>query len=97
MTSGTWTDGTQGTNAFSAALNSTYASDSYTLLTADIPSHTHSFTTNSGQQAIGTGPNYAIDQTGGATTGATGGGGGHSHGISMDIKYLDFIIATKDA
>jgi microcystin-dependent protein len=30
------------------------------------------------------------------TTGSTGSGGGHSHTMSMDLQYVDFIIATKD-
>lgn len=42
--------------------------------------------------------------TGSTTTGITvstsigsaGGGGGHSHGVSQNIKYFDFIIATKN-
>lgn len=28
---------------------------------------------------------------------AVGGGGAHSHSINLDVKYVDFIIATKDA
>ncbi|HFD32027.1 MAG TPA: hypothetical protein ENJ28_04865 [Gammaproteobacteria bacterium] len=35
------TAGNGGTNSFSTALNATFASDSYTLLEADIPAHDH--------------------------------------------------------
>ena len=43
--------------------------------------HTHSFTT-------------AADGTG--ATGSTGAGGGHTHTESLDLQYVDVIVATKD-
>jgi hypothetical protein len=77
-----------------------------TLTTAQIPSHTHTLTaaglccTSQGNVTSG-GAN-----TGGTfTTNATGGGGSHDHTISgtatstaitLDVQYVDVIIATKD-
>lgn len=37
-----------------------------------------------------------VSQTG-ITLGSTGGGGSHSHGMTMDIKYVDVIVAEKAA
>lgn len=73
-----------------------------TLSTTQMPSHTHqqqaypagkstgtfNTTTNSG----GT----PASSTGSPLTQATGGGGSHTHSVSQNIKYYDFIIATKD-
>ena len=83
-----------GSTAFStwSAVTST---GSYTLATADIPSHTHSalaFTYAAGN-GTATGSNSPTN----SSTGATGGGGGHSHGVSsQNLKYYDFIIASKN-
>jgi hypothetical protein len=65
--------------------NASGAVSSYTLATADIPSHTHTMRQNGtnvgcgpgqlvGDNACGTGPDY--------TSRATGGGGGHTHGFT---------------
>lgn len=81
------------------------ASAAYTLATADIPSHTH---TQTNQNLLYTGlGNVGSTTVGGITsgnTGATGGGGAHSHGaasftgtaINLAVKYYDFIIASKN-
>lgn len=87
-----------GATAFTSVFGSGKSTGSYTLQTADIPSHTHSIARGGG---AGDGPPYNTyyalnaDQTTGAT-GATGGGGGHSHTLSLDLQYVDVIIATKD-
>lgn len=70
-----------------------------TLSTAQIPSHTHAVYRGSipGQFTPATAPylaNGGSGDTSGATTG-TGGGGSHTHSFP-DIKYYDFIIASKD-
>lgn len=79
------------------------ASAAYTLATADIPSHTHSYTAPASSA-------YSTSSKGGnpgpvaSTTGAQGGGGAHSHGaasftgtaINLAVKYYDFIIASKN-
>jgi hypothetical protein len=84
---------TGGTQGFTAVLNGTVGAT--TLTEAQIPSHTHTYTaasvTNSTLVgASGTGFRTAVT----ANTGATGGGGSHTH--SMDVAYVDVIIATKD-
>ena len=78
-------------------------SGSYTLATADIPSHTHP---NSIAGAFGGTAAFATGVTPGGNldTGARGGGGSHSHSggtftgtaINLAVKYLDVITATKD-
>lgn len=67
-----------------------------TLSTAQMPSHTH--TINSGNI-----PNKGAANDAGVgagayirTTNATGNGSSHSHSLSQNIKYYDFIIASKD-
>lgn len=54
--------------------------------------------TVSGQANSATGTD--VFNTNSATTGITiqntGGGGGHSHTLSLDLQYVDVIIATKD-
>jgi hypothetical protein len=76
-----------------------------TLTTAQIPSHSHVLT----DEACG-GPAGGKTQVGGgcgatANTGLTGGGGSHTHTLSgtatssvitLDVQYVDVIIATKD-
>ena len=88
-----------GSVAFST-WNGQTATGAYTLLTADMPAHTH-----------GLGDFLANDTTGGAKpaftnfdnsgsasyiTNSTGGGGSHSHSLTQNLKFYDFIIASKD-
>jgi hypothetical protein len=81
-----------------------------TLSTSQIPSHTHSYTDprlGGGPNGAGGGSNKYDSPANTGTTGATGGGGSHSHAISgsasftgtainLAVKYLDVITATKD-
>jgi hypothetical protein len=81
---------TGGTQNFTAVLNGTVGAT--TLTTAQIPSHTHTIPSNtSGSQSGFAG--ISRNPTG-FSTGAAGGGGSHTH--SMDVAYVDVIIATKD-
>ena len=84
-----------GSTAFStwAAVTATGA---YTLATADIPSHTHSYTAPSSASAPSGSVTSSFITTTAGTTGAQGGGGAHSHSLSQNIKYYDFIIASKN-
>jgi hypothetical protein len=85
-----------GSVAFST-WNSSGTTGAYTLATTDIPSHTHNSITAPGTGGSSTGvcgANNAASAT--FATTATGGGGSHSHSLSNDIKYYDFIIASKD-
>jgi hypothetical protein len=80
-----------------------------TLSTAQIPSHTHTYNNVEGSPVnfIAAGPDTA---TVSRNTGATGGGGSHTHpfsfssgtasfsgtAINLAVKYVDVIRATKD-
>jgi hypothetical protein len=82
---------TGGTQNFTAVLNGTVGAT--TLTEAQIPSHTHTV----GISFIGftnLGASTGVRTSGSINTGATGGGDSHTH--SMDVAYVDVIIATKD-
>jgi hypothetical protein len=90
----TGTASSGGSTAFST-FNAQTAVGATTLSTAQIPSHAHSFRTTGGT----TSSNFQTASTGGTTTintGSTGGGGSHNHSITTNIKFYDFIIASKD-
>jgi hypothetical protein len=57
---------------------------SHTLTTDEIPSHTHSYSVGTGGFNAGSGGFTVHNTTSGSTTGATGGGSGHTHTISSD-------------
>ena len=84
-----------GSTAFST-WNALTATSAYTLATAQIPSHTHTFTATVSNALRGSGKTNSGSTIAGSTTAATGGGGSHSHGLTNDIKYYDFIIASKN-
>lgn len=77
-----------------------------TLSTSQIPSHTH--TVPIADACNFSGGNFPIQSrtnTASLTTAATGGGGSHTHSISgsatssaitLNVQYVDVIIATKD-
>ena len=107
------TVGTGGSVAFTTAFASQAvsgtngASGAYTLATADIPAHTHTFTNvgnNSGGYSFGNVMACGGSIGGTITTNSTGGGGSHSHSaasftgtaINLAVSYVDVIIATKD-
>lgn len=133
----TGTVGSGGSTAFST-FNAQAATAAYTLLAADMPSHSHTPTDAGHSHGVTDGGHSHAQQrmtsgsassswfsgtsanstpgattpavnTAGATTGITinsgttgitigntGGGGGHSHGITTAIKYNDVIIASKN-
>jgi len=75
-----------------------------TLTTAQMPSHTHLIGSNQAFSS-GCGNNYFTGTSGSINSGATGGGGSHTHSISgsatssaitLNVQYVDVIIATKD-
>jgi hypothetical protein len=83
-----------GATAFSAVMNGSV--NATTLTEAQIPSHTHSYSSGLTTQmnaSSGTIRNVSDPPTAN-TSGATGGGGSHTH--SMNVAYVDVIIATKD-
>jgi hypothetical protein len=83
-----------GTVAFTT-WNAQTATGATTLSTPQIPSHSHSYNGNDSGFAQG-GENQPSGGPSESTTGATGGGGSHTHPLTQGIKYYDFIIAAKD-
>jgi hypothetical protein len=89
-----------GADAFSAVFpQSTTAS--HTLTTAQLSSHSHieqSFTTGGGTSGTAPGAFNATVSAGATTTASqsTGGGTGHTHNLTMDLQYVDLILASKD-
>ena len=98
-----------GSVAFSTAFASRSVTGSVsigatTLSTTQIPSHTHSGyvspTTNDANSGVPTSTTHSVNS---GSTGATGGGGSHSHSasfsgdaINMAVQYVDVILATKN-
>jgi hypothetical protein len=96
------TVGSGGATAFSAVMNGSVGAT--TLTTAQIPSHAHQISSNRANSSfyntftIVTG-NFFSSTTGTSTTvnvgtDNTGGGGSHTH--TMDVAYVDVIMASKD-
>jgi hypothetical protein len=81
-----------GSTGFST-FNAQTSTGAFTLSISEIPSHTHTvgagtnFGSGISSQSLGTFAN---------TTSSTGGGGSHSHSLTHNVKYYDFIIASKD-
>jgi len=110
VVSGTVTPG--GTTAFSTVFTnqtptittSGLSAGATTLTTAQMPSHTHTFSVNN----VGGGgcfPEATRSANTSNTTAGTGGGGSHTHTVSgtatssavtLNVAYVDVIIATKD-
>ncbi len=83
-----------GSTAFST-FNGQTATGATTLATTQIPSHTHTVggTTNASSNI---GSSFMASSGTSVSSGATGGGGSHTHSITTSIKYYDFIIASKN-
>lgn len=90
----TGTASSGGTTAFST-WSAVTATGATTLSTAQIPSHTHTAGVPSGGYGGGEFDGGAAF-CGSSSTGATGGGGSHTHSLTRSLKYYDFIIASKD-
>lgn len=95
VVSGTASSG--GSNAFSTVMAQTVVGN-HTLTIAEMPSHSHPITTTdiscggvSDAAHSGVGTSTFTDNTQ-----TTGGGGAHNHTITMNIQYVDLIIAQKN-
>jgi hypothetical protein len=101
IVSGTASSG--GSVPFTTAFTSQSVSGSVgntTLITNQIPSHTHNVSGNL-VQGISGGGDYGSGSGGATTSSSTGGGGSHNHtftgtAIDLAVQYVDAIIATKD-
>lgn len=77
------------------------ATDSHALTESEIPSHSHTNPLSlfgssfSGGGATFTNANGALVASN-QTTGLTGGGGGHTHGIDMRVRTASVILAAKN-
>ncbi len=104
VVSGTATPG--GTFSFSSVFTNrtiTGTVGNTTLSTPQIPSHTHTIGnfTATGSSGFGEGPGNTDLQPGGGQSGATGGGGSHTHPfsggqLSFAVQYVDVIICSKN-
>ena len=106
---------TGGTTAFSTVFSnqtptinvSGLSAGATTLSTAQIPSHSHSYTAPSGSNNFAplSCGSPAVAGAGGSSTDNTGGGGSHTHSISgsasssaitLNVKYANIIICSKN-
>ena len=88
----TGTASSGGSTAFST-WSAVTATGATTLDTASIPSHSH---TGGVTGSSGLSPAEQNVTNFSGNTGNTGGGGSHTHSLTRNLKYYDFIIATKD-
>lgn len=86
-----------GTESFFTVFSSAQFTDSYAIQIADMPAHTHTSPwVTGGPVEDGGGSAASIPQSGtGPAMGSAGGGFGHQHTLSMDLQYVDVIIAAK--
>lgn len=93
----TGTASTGGLDDFTTVFGLGKSTDGHALTIAQMPSHTHSVPSGG---AVVSSIDYSTNGTafsGAQTTGPTGGGAAHSHGISnMNLKYVDLIAAVKN-
>ena len=83
-----------GSVAYSTLFSRT-ATDSHTLTIPEMPSHDHD-TYIIALQSTGAGGNVVPFNVGGARTGLTGGGGGHTHPLDMRVQTASVILASRN-
>lgn len=94
VVSGTASSG--GTNSFSSVMaQTTVGNTTPTTTTMAAHAHTNNAVVNGGVNSDIT-PGSVTGVGGGATINSNGTGTAHNHTISMDIQYVDLIIASKD-
>ena len=95
VVSGTAANG--GSQAFSTVFGAGKTASSHTLSTPQMPSHAHGHNAAFQTRPLTNGASYHpfINPTT-VSTGGAGGSGSHAHSLSLDIQYVDIIIATKD-
>ena len=87
-----------GAQSFTTVFGSGKSTASHTLSTPQMPSHAHG-TVPGWSTRLTTGgsspPSYSRG-AGSRGTNSAGGSGSHSHSLSLDIQYVDVILAEKD-
>ena len=98
VVSGTAANG--GSQAFSTVFGAGKTTQSHTLSTPQMPSHSHPIVRYLGSPNRGgtQQPRQKRPFNGsiGPSTGNAGGSGGHTHNLNLDINYVDVIISQKD-
>ena len=95
VVSGTASNG--GTQAFTSVFGSGKTTASHTLSTPQLPVHNHPYvqTVNTNSE-LRVGTLVVSEQVYNVGTSYVGGSGGHSHNLTLDISYVDVIVATKE-
>ncbi len=90
--------GSGGSRTFTTTFGTSKTTDSHTLSTSQIPSHTHGITGTSSDSIAGGQLKGNVSNSAYAfSTNSAGGGGGHTHELSdFDVQYVDFIIGVKN-
>jgi hypothetical protein len=95
----TGTASSGGATAFSSVFGSSKTTGSHAVTTDEMPSHAHVeqyFSGGSGGTTLpATASTSDTATTAVVSTAATGGGSGHTHTLSLDINFVDVIIAAK--
>ncbi len=95
--------GTGGSNPFNTVFGSGRTTAAHTLTSGQGPNHAHNIYKKTGDSGSNKGVDtIATDGTsrspeGDVVIASSGGGGPHSHNMTLDMQYVDFIIATKNA
>ena len=93
-----------GTIAFSTVFGRT-ATDTFTLATANLPSHQHTIAADASVMILYTGAVGSYEFVAGSQqrnqainyqTGLSGGAIAHSHPIDLRVQYVDIILASKN-
>jgi hypothetical protein len=83
-------------NVFSTVFGQT-STGATTLSTAQMPAHTHSVPAGGSVGSASLGPGCGgVCRSGAQTTGSAGGGTSHTHPISLQLNYVDMILASKN-
>ena len=94
VVSGTASNG--GADSFTSVFGSGKTTASHTLSTPQIPSHRHIYNSPDINNNAPSWPSVIPGGYFNTPTGGRGGSQAHSHSLSLDIQYVDVIIATKD-
>ena len=94
--------GTGGNANFTGSFGASISTSGRTITTNQMPSHTHNWSqlyaqsndANKSYKARGNLGNSGVNTNNNGNSSPTG--GSHSHGINMQVQYVDCILAEKD-